>query len=501
LRFPIHRTRGADLQGWRVTSLNQTKHETKTIRGNCPPAARRSQPLRRGVKSQIGNTSLDEAAPGATVVPVSDFEAYWGFPHRPHPPSWEDDSAPIHVRCQVKASFVQCQVKPVSSRRRYFWLPELTNLTDESRQERRDQISPPSRAAKSPRRPVIIPSPGVTERRASDGIHVRRYLAPNWFTAAGVAKKRKLIEAKGMPNLQGWRFITLTMSRNLFDNPLQAYLAGSDHMRRFLHECRKGSLWRVDALWCWKFEFQKDGWPHWHLLVERKNKMTHDELLSISRLWSFGRTNVEMVNQKEFRYDFKYAFKPVVMDNDHLETNLTNADCMAPAWFLDYHSTKTVLVVDYDLVGVGSTRAVEKPCTFSRVRFWQTSRGFYTGIPPEPSPAAEPISSFHPRTVRTVLDASQSTVQVVARSSDGEYLKSTTVTILGGIDNFWNLVGFDCTEGGACGLSYYSFVIPPHRLTTDPKTTCLIQPLLKLNRLTVLKARCLRDRGETLQRI
>ena len=158
-------------------------------------------------------SSLDEAVPGAIVAEVSRFEEYWGFPQLGPVADWSHESGPIPPRRQVKLEKVECQVKAPASRRRYFWRPELTNLTHEAKAERVYQVSPSKRAAKSPRRPLTVAKSASSERRASDGIHVRLYLAPNWFSAAGVAKKRKLIEAKGMPDLQGWRFITLTMNR------------------------------------------------------------------------------------------------------------------------------------------------------------------------------------------------------------------------------------------------------------------------------------------------
>ena len=146
------------------------------------------------------------------------------------------------------------------------------------------------------------------------------------------------------------------------------------------------------------------------------------------------------------------------------------------------------------------TERVAKPVTFARVRFWQTSRGFYTG-PKLPVADRKPqVTWGRARTVRNVLEDRNQTVQVVARDTSGNYLQSQVVRIIGNIRNFWNLTGFDVMEGGACGLGFYSYMIPPHRITTDLKTKCLLLPLLNANRLTLRKARFLRSQGETLQK-
>ena len=120
-------------------------------------------------------------------------------------------------------------------------------------------------------------------------VHVRRYIAPSWLTSAGANRKARLIESKGLPSFRNWRFITLTFSRERFSSPLEAYLAGVSHMRRFLDQCRKSKLWKQGAKWAWKLEFHQDGYPHWHLLVEHRTKWTHRQLAKVGQCWGFGR--------------------------------------------------------------------------------------------------------------------------------------------------------------------------------------------------------------------
>jgi hypothetical protein len=322
-------------------------------------------------------------------------------------------------------------------------------------------------------------------RRISSHIHVRAYHRPSWFSPLGVRAKRKRIEAKGLPNFHNWRFITLTIDPDLFETPLAAYLAASDHMRRFLYACRTADLWKKTAKWCWKLEFQRSGWPHWHLLVEKRSKIDCEK---IKELWGLGRTNVERVNERGFRYNFKYAFKATEVEGD--EGNYQGA----PDWFLDYMGQKSVAVTLSD----GTVEEVSKPVTFARVRFWQTSRGFYTGRK-QPTPVRkEQVTWTVPRTVRQIETDAANTVQVVARRGSGQYQGALLVRVPD-LSHFWNLVGFDTVHAGAVGLGVKSFVIPTHRITTDPKTSWQLKPLLNKNTLTLRHGILLQERGERLR--
>ncbi|MEO5712529.1 MAG: hypothetical protein ABIT37_03495 [Luteolibacter sp.] len=326
-------------------------------------------------------------------------------------------------------------------------------------------------------------------------IHVRRYEKPSWLTSSGVNRKRKLIESKGLPSMKNWRFITLTVDREKFPCPLMAYLHGSDHMRRFLDLCRKNKIWKHSCKWAWKLEFQADwqGYPHWHLFVGHRMKLTHKQLAKINELWAMGRTSVERIEDSRIGYGFKYAFKPVSMACDDGEDD--GFERLAPNWFLDHVGKKRVKVKDSD----GFVSEAEKPVTFKRVRFWQTSKGFYTGRKIESRPAKAQKTWSVPVTVRESLETDGRTVQVIARRRSGQYETSLCVVLDKPLENFWNLVGFDTMNAGAVGLGVYSFVVPTHRLTTDLKTSWQLKPLLLLNRLNLRQAAKLQQAGETLR--
>lgn len=331
-------------------------------------------------------------------------------------------------------------------------------------------------------------------RRTSSHIHVRAYHRPSWFSSLGVRAKRKRLERKGLPNFHNWRFITLTIDQTLFSTPLEAYLAASDHMRRFLYACRKAGLWSNKAKWCWKLEFQRNGWPHWHLLVEKRSRIDYKKL---NELWNFGEfaTDVKRVNERGFSYNFKYAFKATEVEGEE------GVSQGAPDWFLDYVGSKEVPVKFEDHDGVVHDFGTEqKPVTFARARFWQTSRGFYTGRK-LPVPARKRQEAWAvTRTVRQIEDHSSNTVQVVARRGSGQYRGATLVRVPD-LQHFWNLVGFDTVHAGAVGLGVKSFIVPTHRITNnlDPNSLWQLKPLLQQNSLTLRHGMLLQHRGLRLR--
>lgn len=335
---------------------------------------------------------------------------------------------------------------------------------------------------------------GQSSARVCDVIHVRGYNRPSWLTTSGVSRKRRVIEGKGLPSFKDWRFITVTLDQSKFTDALSGYLAATDHMRRFLYACRQEGLWRNTAKWCWKLEFQENGWPHWHLLVEKRRWVDNAK---IQELWGLGFSFTERVNEVGFCYNFKYAFKPALVSSENGDSD--DFERCAPDWFLDYQASKTVTVNWTDEDGQEQSKRVSKPVTATRIRFWQTSRGFYTGRKKEAKPSKEQTSWTVPITAREALDKQHRTVQVIARRACGRYKQAACVTLDVPLEKFWNLVGFDTVNAGAVGLGCFSYVIPTHRLTTDQKTKWLIQPLLKANRLNLHHARRLQAKGENLR--
>jgi len=338
--------------------------------------------------------------------------------------------------------------------------------------------------------PIAAPS---AQLRASGALHVRKYRSADWFTPEGVFRKRREIESKGLPDFDRWRFITLTLDPDKFGgDPLAAFLAVRPRLRYFMTKAVKVGLWSKSARWCWKLEFQSNGWPHWHLLVERTSKMSETELATLGKVWGFGRTNVEMVRGSEFVYSFKYAFKPAQASGDDDGDDDPDAQSLcAPAWFLDFYAP-----------GHGSGEDAVKPVSFQGVRFWQTSMRFYTGISPAQSKPADPVSSRLPAPVRDQVERIHQRAQVVARSPFGKYIASAVVLLSCCYSQISNLAAWHWAGGGAAILSPLSYVLPLHVLEQNATNNQLwnLQKISSQNRLSVLMARRMEARGISLNR-
>lgn len=315
----------------------------------------------------------------------------------------------------------------------------------------------------------------LSSRSVSSHLHVRCYKRSNWHSASGVFSKRREIERRGLPFFKDWRFITLTVAPGLYPCPLQGYLAASSRMRHFMSAARKAGLWSKSHKWAWKLEFQRNGFPHWHLLVSRTSRFSHEELRILREIWVYGRTNVERVRNDDFLYSFKYAFKPSYVDHDG-DPNSPHNVCL-PTWFLDYYSPAS---------GVGDSS--EKPRSFARVRFWQTSKGFYTGQP-RPSQVTKPPSrSMVPLPVRSVIDNMELSLVVISRSRSGKYLSSSLVTLSIPFKRFWDLCAWHASGSNAVFFTSFNALIPSHLLTKNILNKWQITPHLQRNRLQINQA-------------
>jgi hypothetical protein len=153
---------------------------------------------------------------------------------------------------------------------------------------------------------------------------------------------RRKLEPK-MPGLRNARFITLTLDPSMFRDSQSGYEAGKRHMREFLYRLDL-ALGQSRTPFCWKLEFHRSGWPHWHLILLHRSSISCRLLLD---LWGLGRVEVQRIKGQTFDYLFKYASK-----------ELTNI----PEWVLE--------------------RKI--------VRFFQASPGFYTlALPSDRAPGQQ----------------------------------------------------------------------------------------------------------------
>jgi len=324
---------------------------------------------------------------------------------------------------------------------------------------------------------------GIDHGKPQDVIHVREYNRGNWFTSSGVLRKRREIEAKGLPSFNKWRFLTLTIDPEQFDHdPLRAFLLVKDRLRHFFGKMRDAGLMHDSGKWCWKLEFQENGWPHWHVLYDWKAKYSEGQLAEIRELWGFGRTNVEMVSNDDFLYSFKYAFKPVqcVEDADLFDFE----PAVAPAWFLDYQGEKA-----------------GRKVSFARCRFWQTSRNFYTNAKPaKEREKREPKPPKDQEPARVRAERIRTTVQAVARKASGKYIASAVVALTCATGTLWHSVAWDTLHGYAVGLSVNNYVIPTSTLEKHTQPLCKkLQHLRSVTRLSLAKAQRLARAGTPLR--
>jgi hypothetical protein len=164
-----------------------------------------------------------------------------------------------------------------------------------------------------------------------DSVKVRNYSPASWLTPEGAKKKQNLLFRKGFPNIRNWRFLTMTVDRERFNNdPEAAYDYITKNMRFFFRKLRE--IEGKDFRYCWKLEFHPDSpdWPHWHAIVEVKKKI---DVHAWRNAWGFGRFQVQRANKKAQSYLTKYITKGMDL----------------PEWVLDRE----------------------------RIRFFQTSKDFY----------------------------------------------------------------------------------------------------------------------------
>jgi len=270
---------------------------------------------------------------------------------------------------------------------------------------------------------------------------VARHRQASWFHAEGASIKRAEIERKGVPKMRDWRMITLTLDPSKFAGPKEGYEAGRDQMRRFLYSLRE---YFGRANWCWKMEFHRSGWVHWHVCFGYRRRMSESELRLVEVMWGLGRTNVQRIRSWSFAYLFKYISKAAYRGGD---------GASVPSWFQDHASPG----VPSDAEGVGGSL----PGSYARARFWQTSKGFYTGkkkpVPP-PMPPTFNLLSFP---VRQVLEEAARRVRVFARSPAGAILKSCVISLVmpwkSGSDRIFAILAL---SGQAAAVDSNSYVVP-----------------------------------------
>jgi hypothetical protein len=149
-------------------------------------------------------------------------------------------------------------------------------------------------------------------------VTITPHVPANWYSVEGAFKKFKLLEKKGLPSFKDWRFLTLTVDNDKFKSGKSAYEYIKPRLRFFIRRLKQ-YLNSNDLQYCWKLEFQQNGYPHWHLLINYKKIIS---VRDIYQIWANGYVDIKRIESKNLPYVFKYCAKSL----DGL-----------PHWFLEYN--------------------------------------------------------------------------------------------------------------------------------------------------------------------
>ena len=149
-------------------------------------------------------------------------------------------------------------------------------------------------------------------------IEVVPQVPANWYTNEGAKKKFHLLENKGLPSFKDWRFLTLTVDQHKFKSNQSAYEYVKPRLRYFIRELKK-YLGVSDLQYLWKLEFQENGNPHWHMIINYKKPIC---ITTLFNMWGFGYVDIKRIKSKKVPYAFKYITKSIEG---------------LPNWFLQYN--------------------------------------------------------------------------------------------------------------------------------------------------------------------
>lgn len=148
------------------------------------------------------------------------------------------------------------------------------------------------------------------KRAALLGSVLRAYNPISWFHPKGIYRVLARLTPR-LPDVAGCLFLTFTVNPLLYANPSTAFDHSRDRLRRVFHLLRKGVPWNgktylIDAPYCVKIEFHRNGWAHFHVIFLTR-RYVPGELLTV--LWGLGRTDVRRINNHRFHYLLKYVTK------------------------------------------------------------------------------------------------------------------------------------------------------------------------------------------------
>jgi hypothetical protein len=179
---------------------------------------------------------------------------------------------------------------------------------------------------------------------------LREFNPVSWFHPRGIYRVLARLKPR-LPDVGGRLFLTFTFDPSLYADASSAFDHGRDRLRRMFFRLRRGVTWEgrryvINAPYAVKVEFHRNGWAHFHVIFLTRNYLPGELLNS---LWDLGRTNVQRISNQKFQYLLKYVTKGGGL----------------PEWAL----------------------------ARSRIRIFQSSRGFLTDLPLPGTPDSQPAAS------------------------------------------------------------------------------------------------------------
>lgn len=148
-------------------------------------------------------------------------------------------------------------------------------------------------------------------------IQIKQQGTGSWLDPLSVKGLSARLSSRLIERCRGHRglFVTLTYDRTGdtyegggFESSLACYRAAQDeqHVPLFLRKLSRYLGESLTGRWLCKLEFQKGGWPHWHIIILDVPKIPHAELLT---MWDKGHVDVRRLSPKNIRYVTKYTCK------------------------------------------------------------------------------------------------------------------------------------------------------------------------------------------------
>lgn len=132
----------------------------------------------------------------------------------------------------------------------------------------------------------------------------------SWFHPRGIHRVLARLTPR-LPDVTRRLFLTFTINPHLFGDPSAAFEHSRQQLRRIFYRLRRGVKWegktfQIDSPYCVKVEFHGNEWAHFHVIFLTRRFLP---ALLLDHLWGLGRTNVARITNDRFHYLLKYVTK------------------------------------------------------------------------------------------------------------------------------------------------------------------------------------------------